>query len=719
NLSASVIAVLQLTAATVNMLYVYGNSVKHASKDRKRIIDQLLMLQQVLNGVREAVEDASDASVELPTLTKLLESPSGLPRYRIELEKLKAKLETPSGRSDRLQALIWPLKEGDVKKTLEYLKNFQQLLSTTLNAGHLGVTVEIRTDVKHIRQDDRRRDIFKWLAAPDHHLSHTNAQKKRRPKTGLWFVHGETFKAWRDLPHSTLWLHGKMGSGKTILCSTLVDELFRPNGRDPLPAVAYFYFTNKQTGTNDALRSLINQLSLTMTSDIPAALESLYSQHSEGWQSQSLTLHTLISTLKSLIASVPHPYIVLDALEECQDGNELLQLIQEIHGFGSLHFLATSRDELDIMDVMSSLDPLRVPMDESHIQDDIHLHIHQTIYYDQRYQKWLLEVKEKVETTLMNGAHGMTLYETYDKILLNIQEEDRQYALKVLQWLAFSVRPISLAETVEILATNPQAAGACLFNPNERLLNPREVLIICSSLVTISEENTAEEETGRYLPTTTNQEQVRLAHFSVKEYLVSGHVWGGCASIFYFNQHMADTFISETCLAYLLQFDHHQPFYNDGIRCLNYPLSQYAAQHWPQHARSTGCSSDTLQSLIMALLHSKNTMYTKWIKLHDPDVGTRFFTDPMGHPLYYTSLTGLEIPSQLLLDSGAEVNAHGGSLGSALQAAASKGYREIVQLLLEWGGDVNAVGGYYGNALQAAASNCHLEVIRRLLEHGA
>jgi hypothetical protein len=99
----------------------------------------LQILQQVLNGVLEALEEASDACVELPTLTKLLKAPDGLPRYRTELETLKSKLETSHERSNRLQALIWPLKEGDVEKTLEYLRNFQQLLSSTLNTDHLYV----------------------------------------------------------------------------------------------------------------------------------------------------------------------------------------------------------------------------------------------------------------------------------------------------------------------------------------------------------------------------------------------------------------------------------------------------------------------------------------------------------------------------------------------------------------------------------------------------
>jgi hypothetical protein len=126
---------------TASTLYRCGKGVKDSSKDRKRIINQLQILQQVLNVVREAVEDASDASVELPTLTKLLKAPECLPRYRFELETLKAKLESFCGRSECLQALFWPLKEGDAKKTLEYLRHFQQLLSSTLNTDHWHVSL--------------------------------------------------------------------------------------------------------------------------------------------------------------------------------------------------------------------------------------------------------------------------------------------------------------------------------------------------------------------------------------------------------------------------------------------------------------------------------------------------------------------------------------------------------------------------------------------------
>src|ERR1700677_4230327 len=47
-----------------------------------------------------------------------------------------------------------------------------------------------------------------------------------------------------------------------------------------------------------------------------------------------------------------------------------------------------------------------------------------------------------------------TLDETYDRILQNIDDEYHNDAFNVLQWLAFSARPVTLAEVAEALAVN-------------------------------------------------------------------------------------------------------------------------------------------------------------------------------------------------------------------------------------------------------------------------
>ncbi|KAG9640651.1 hypothetical protein KCU64_g12876, partial [Aureobasidium melanogenum] len=74
---------------------------------------------------------------------------------------------------------------------------------------------------------------------------------------------------------------------------------------------------------------------------------------------------------------------------------------------------------------------------------------------------------------------------------------------------------------------------------------------------------------------------------------------------------------------------------------------------------------------------------------------------------------------QMLLDSGADVNAQGGEYGNALQAASAGGHEKMVQMLLDRGADANAQGGDYGNALQAASGEGHRKIVQMLLDRGA
>jgi ankyrin repeat protein len=74
---------------------------------------------------------------------------------------------------------------------------------------------------------------------------------------------------------------------------------------------------------------------------------------------------------------------------------------------------------------------------------------------------------------------------------------------------------------------------------------------------------------------------------------------------------------------------------------------------------------------------------------------------------------------QLLLDRGADINTKGGRYGTALQAAASRGYLDILQVLFDNGADVNAKGGSYGNALQAAVARDRLDIVEVILARGA
>src|SRR6202021_3575577 len=87
-------------------------------------------------------------------------------------------------------------------------------------------------------------------------------------------------------------------------------------------------------------------------------------------------------------------------------------------------------------------------------------------------------VKDQMEEL----PHG--LGEGYGRIISGIDKKYREDALKILQWLSFSVRPLELTEVAQVVGVVPDTTQALRFEPSRIFTNPRSVLMICSSLVT-------------------------------------------------------------------------------------------------------------------------------------------------------------------------------------------------------------------------------------------
>ena len=83
--------------------------------------------------------------------------------------------------------------------------------------------------------------------------------------------------------------------------------------------MAYFYFdfgdSEKQRSEN-LIRSLITQLSF-QTSSCPDSLAALYSQNQNGQRHP--TIQSLMMTLKDIVRGFERVYMILDALDECDE----------------------------------------------------------------------------------------------------------------------------------------------------------------------------------------------------------------------------------------------------------------------------------------------------------------------------------------------------------------------------------------------------------------
>ncbi len=51
-------------------------------------------------------------------------------------------------------------------------------------------------------------EVLKWLTPVDQSEIFAASLRSHEPGTGDWLLRGETYKNWRETPHSTLWLHG-------------------------------------------------------------------------------------------------------------------------------------------------------------------------------------------------------------------------------------------------------------------------------------------------------------------------------------------------------------------------------------------------------------------------------------------------------------------------------------------------------------------------------
>jgi len=193
----------------------------------------------------------------------------------------------------------------------------------------------------------------------------------------------------------------------SYLSSTIIEETISHCQTDPKLGVAYFYFDfgvkEKQLHQN-LMRSLVTQLSI-RSEKTPEALQELYSRSYEGVQQPNET--GLETALRFMLEEFTKTYIIIDALDECTDRKELLELIQAIHGWemGEVQILVTSRRETDIEDALELLHADQVCIQSAQINGDIQLHIREQLQKISK--RWPTQVQEEIEEMLMSGAHGM------------------------------------------------------------------------------------------------------------------------------------------------------------------------------------------------------------------------------------------------------------------------------------------------------------------------
>ena len=800
-LAASLVGIVSFGLQMCKGLTDYYNAYSKAEDDVKCLCDEIKGLTQTLMSFEKSIQDSRvDMDPEADVVALIEACRSKITELDTELKKL-LKFQKGGRRSmrrvmSRAVRASYPFRADTMRKLRENVSRINEILQQAANSILIRQNNAIQDTIDRFYTKEESREIMRWLDPPSPVYCHLEASARHRQETGSWLLTSPEFTEWKNSPGSVLWIQGNAGCGKTVLCSTIIDKLIEECESQVNAGIAYFYFEfNNQSIAQDhnrLLRSLIEQLS-SQSGDIPKPLASLYQRCRNGTV-QPMT-SDLLKTLHSVIGSFSPFYLVIDAVDECKEKQEFLRFLNTVAQWmlPQIHVCATSRTDIDAEIRNRRWNCVTMAVEEHLVDADVERHVLATIEEDEILNIWDPSQQQDIAKSLIKGANGnfrwvacqlealrechtlaeledaisclpATLEETYERALSVIEDQRREGMRNVLRWLSFSTRPIRLEEIAEVMAVDLSAEPQPVYNPRKRLIDPQRYFQSYSSLVRVL---TVKTKSVLY-------RELRLAHLSVRDFLVSSKIRSSPVSFYATDSLSAHTSIAETCLIYLRQFD--KPLELLTKPPESYCLARYAAKHWPHHVQAVVGAAERLlpiptdqlskfsnmnQStplialvvelllqilkvlsltstsvqvknlptdlnyLCTELLSAQDAQLQSQIRFYDPD--TPWIEQPdiartlnaLPSALYYAAKTGLVRSVELLIAKGINVNATGGRYSSALQAAACKGYTKVVEVLLANGADVNQAGGDYGNTLQGACSYGHRSCAKLLLEHGA
>ena len=308
-----------------------------------------------------------------------------------------------------------------------------------------------------------------------------------------------------------------------------------------------------------------------------------------------------------------------------------------------------------------------------------------------------------------------TLDATYERTLSEIDDSNWELARRLLHCVAVVSRPLQVEELAEFLAFDFEVGQIPEYHEDWRLEDPVDaVLTTCSTLLSLIDAE--------------GSQVIQYSHFSVKEFLTSARFAEKCHTIsirYHISMTPAHVLVAKACLGILLHLD------KDITRgtLLKFPLAEYAAEHWFEHARLEGVSQHAEDEMLQ-MFDRRRPHLAVWLWICDPTIPiwTRKRNrvekpqlTPHGTPLHYAVFCGLyDIVKVLIAEHPQDVNSRS-FVGkeTPLHLTSQWGYVDLARLLIEHSADVAAQDEDGTTPLYGASSWGRVDLARLLIEHGA
>ncbi|KAF5253544.1 hypothetical protein FANTH_1615 [Fusarium anthophilum] len=621
------------------------------------------------------------------------------------------------------------------------------------------IATESNRDIKFLSSIVHDDAISRWLSPSDASVDHNKAREAYHSGTGQWLLNNPQYLHWKSQKNSFLWLNGNSGTGKTILSSTVIEDI-RGSGCPQFGnrTIVYFYITfsdNQKQSLDAILRSLINQL-YHGRPECRHPITSLHSKCSGG--SSQATIEQLKFTFRDMLSAAGEVFVLIDALDEYRnrsaERDELLAWVESFrNGPGNTHLLVTSRPDHDIKTSIESwagsesINSLK----SDDVCRDISEYVRDSVANSTSFRRWngRGSTQEDIVAALTTKADGVfrwvalqlerlkncinkeeidetlqtlpnTLKETYYRVLHDLKGTRRKYVIRVLQFLAYSNFPMDLEAAVDVLAINLTAPPGSRFIMAEQLFSNRLLFERWRTLI--------EETFNRKI--FIHRRALRTRDLS-KEDEVFYASWSGdqtCVKKLLDDRRDTTAWNLENALHFASSFGH-----LETVAILIQEGADFNAKGEIPNVLCTAVEAGHKD--VIALLINGGADINPRGEYRSPleiasgsgrlDIIKLLIKQPADDKTQENYAAALSAASgsgnlrivQSLLEKGSDLNANL-CCTNALYSASDCGHLNIVMHLVEKGADVNADADS-GTALSAACRSGHLNIVQFLLEKGA
>ncbi|RSL78210.1 hypothetical protein CEP51_008403 [Fusarium floridanum] len=420
--------------------------------------------------------------------------------------------------------------------------------------------------------EQRRRRLLKDLSSHNYTSAFNNARNKRHLGTAEWAFNTDQFQNWLtgDRP-TVLHVTGKIGSGKTILATSIVEHLCQI--RQPNQFISFFFsrFDDPITLTSDTIiRSLVQQLlSVAPMETMDPALASEIADFLQKAQSNFFSLEALGKLYQAASKFTQDWFILIDGVDECESeqrrllydffsgflntcsGPQRVKILfssrettkQEIDGsFGAVERLitGTSNTSADIVAFAEDVIATKLARGELVVRDpEIIGDILQAIASKEEGMfLWAFLAIEDICSGTNDKEIKEALQEiptdlptTFDRALSRIaKRRNQKIASEIFGWTTAARQPLTLTQLQEALSVK---VGQRNLHADDLVSGMDRITVWCENMVCVEETDNT----------------VHFSHHSIREYLLQPG--SGDLGFFHVDLQEFDHHVGEVCITYL------------------------------------------------------------------------------------------------------------------------------------------------------------------------